>query len=163
MHLPIRYRFLRSSTFAAALAVIGGTAGAQAVHPPTRPTLIVFLTVDQMRAEYVDQWRTQLRGGLARLAQHGAVFTNAYHDHAVTETAPGHSVVMSGRFPRSTGILRNTAGVEDPQAPPLASRDPAPPSYRFPWPRLGDRLGPAGPAASRLAPSVQALGGLLPK
>src|SRR5260221_13594732 len=109
MHLPIRYRFLRSSTFAAALAVIGGTAGAQAVHPPTRPTLIVFLTVDQMRAEYVDQWSTQLSGGLARLAQHGAGFTNAYHAHALTETAPGHSVVMSGRFPRSTGILRNTA------------------------------------------------------
>src|SRR5260221_10003494 len=136
MHLPIRCRFLRRSTFAAALAVIGGTAGAQAVHPPTRPTLIVFLTVDQMRAEYVDQWSTQLSGGLARLAQHGAVFTNAYHDHAVTETAPGHSVVMSGRFPRSTGILRNTAGGGGPPAPPPTSRGPPPSPYPLPGPGL---------------------------
>src|SRR5260221_3790788 len=135
MHLPIRYRFLRSSTFAAALAVIGGTAGAQAVHPPTRPTLIVFLTVDQMRAEHVDQWSTQLSGGLARLAQHGAVFTNAYHDHAVTETAPGHSVVMSGRFPRSTGILRNTAGMGGSPAPPLEAG--APPAAPYPSPGSG--------------------------
>ncbi len=162
MHLPIRYRFLRSSTFAAALAVIGGTAGAQAVHPPTRPTLIVFLTVDQMRAEYVDQWSTQLSGGLARLAQHGAVFTNAYHDHAVTETAPGHSVVMSGRFPRSTGILRNTAGVEDPQAPLLTSRDlPASP-YRFRGSVLMDWLRTRDQRSRGLSISRKDRGAILP-
>src|SRR5258706_5204510 len=145
MHLPIRYRFLRSSRFAAALAVIGGTAGAQAVHPPTRPTLIVFLTVDQMRAEYVDQWSTQLSGGLARLAQHGAVFTNAYHDHAVTETAPGHSVVMSGRFPRSTGILRNTAGVGDPPAPLRTWRHPTPSPYRLRGSLVQEWVAPRAP------------------
>src|SRR5258708_321858 len=162
MHLPIRYRFLRSSTFAAALAVIGGTAGAQAVHPPTRPTLIVFLTVDQMRAEYVDQWSTQLSGGLARLAQHGGVFTNAYHDHAVTETAPGHSVVMSGRFPRSTGILRNTAGVEDPQSPLLTSRDlPASP-YRFRGTALIDWIRTRDTRARALSISRKDRGAILP-
>ena len=69
--------------------------------------------------------------GLARLSQQGAFFTNAYQDHAITETAPGHSVTMSGRFPRSTGIVRNAAGVEDPQAPLLTSRDPAASPYRF--------------------------------
>jgi hypothetical protein len=36
------------------------------------------------------------------------VFTNARHDHAITETAPGHSVMLSGRFPRGTGIARRS-------------------------------------------------------
>ena len=53
---------------------------------------------------------------------------------AITETAPGHAVTMSGRFPRSTGILRNAAGVEDPQAPLLTSRDPG--ASPYPIPRL---------------------------
>ena len=86
-----------------------------------RPTLVVFLTIDQMRSDYVDRWAPQLTGGIARLRQHGAFFTNAFQDHANTETAPGHSVTMSGRFPRSTGIVSNTTGVLDPQAPLLTS------------------------------------------
>src|SRR4051812_4630069 len=117
------------------LAALSGLApqaqAQQRVARPDRPTLVVFITVDQMRSDYVDRWAPQLTGGLARLGSRGAFFTNAFHDHGVTETAPGHSVVMSGRFPRSTGILRNTAGVEDPQSPLLTSRDlPASP-YRF--------------------------------
>ena len=62
-----------------------------------RPQLVVFLTVDQLRPDYLDRWASQLTGGLGRLSKRGAFFTNATHDHAVTETAPGHSVVMSGR------------------------------------------------------------------
>jgi predicted AlkP superfamily pyrophosphatase or phosphodiesterase len=76
-----------------------------------RPRLVVFLTVDQLRPDYLDRWAPQLTGGLGRLSKRGAFFTNAFHDHAVTETAPGHSVTMAGRFPRSTGILGNDAGL----------------------------------------------------
>lgn len=96
-----------------------------------RPKLVVFITVDQFRPDYLDRWASQLTGGLARLSTRGAFFTNAFQDHGVTETAPGHSVTMSGRFPRSTGILRNTAGVEDPQSPLLSSRDAPASPYRF--------------------------------
>jgi arylsulfatase A-like enzyme len=134
-----------------AIATLAGTiahsglpsrAVAQAAAP--RPTLVVFLTVDQMRPDYFDRWAGQLTGGLARLSKHGAFFTNAFQDHGVTETAPGHSVTMSGRFPRSTGILRNAVGVEDPQAPLLTSRDPGASPFRFrgstliDWMRLTD-------------------------
>ena len=96
-----------------------------------KPTLVVFLTIDQMRSDYIDRWSSQLTGGLARLRDHGAFFTNAFQDHANTETAPGHSVTMSGRFPRSTGIISNINGVSDPQAPLLTSSDPAASPYRF--------------------------------
>lgn len=81
------------------------------------PTLVVFVTVDQMRAEYLDRYASQWTGGFARLVKGGAVFTNAYHDHATTETAPGHSATLSGRFPRSTGIVLNNLGVGDSTAP----------------------------------------------
>src|SRR4051812_5312921 len=125
---------MRRSVFLTLAALCGLTGHAHAQQRaarPDRPTLVVFFTVDQMRSDYVDRWASQLTGGLARLGQKGAFFTNAYHDHGVTETAPGHSVVMSGRFPRSTGILRNTAGVEDPHAPLLTSRDAPASPYRF--------------------------------
>ena len=122
----------RSALAAVAIGAIAGRVHAQPTPAPSdRPTLVVFITVDQMRSDYIDRWAPQLTGALARFGKNGAFFTNAFHDHGVTETAPGHSVVMSGRFPRSTGILRNTAGVDDPQAPLLTSRDlPASP-YRF--------------------------------
>ena len=127
-----------------------------------KPALIVFLTVDQMRSDYVDRWAPQLSGGLARLRQHGAVFTNGFQDHAVTETAPGHSVVMSGRFPRSTGIMRNTAGVEDPQAPLLTSRDAAASPYRFRGSVLIDWLRSADARSRALSISRKDRGAILP-
>src|SRR6476469_2654253 len=81
------------------------------------PSLVVFITVDQMRPDYFSRFESQLTGGLARLYRGGAFYTNAFQDHAITETAPGHSVTMSGRFPRSTGIVENSLGVDDPRAP----------------------------------------------
>ena len=73
---------------------------AQRTAPSGRaPKLIVFIAVDQMRADYFERFLPQLNGGLGRLYRGGAVFTNAYQDHAITETAPGHSVMLSGRFP----------------------------------------------------------------
>src|SRR5687768_14724296 len=90
--------------------------------PARAPTLVVFFTVDQLRPDYFDRWRAQLTGGLGRLARGGAFYTNAFQDHALTETAPGHAATMSGRFPRRTGIARNSAGVQDPQQPLVNAR-----------------------------------------
>ncbi|MDQ3242828.1 MAG: alkaline phosphatase family protein, partial [Gemmatimonadota bacterium] len=59
------------------------------------PALIVLIVIDQFRADYLTRFGTQLRGGLAKLAREGAWFTNAYHDHAIAETAPGHATLLS--------------------------------------------------------------------
>ena len=80
--------------------------------PPPRPTLIVFITVDQMRADYFQRFDSQLTGGLRRLFDSSAFFLDGYQDHAITETAPGHSVTLSGRFPVHTGITMNSGGRE---------------------------------------------------
>src|SRR4051812_1674642 len=106
---------MRRFRFTLVIAALSCSTAIQAHAQPRRtarsdqPTLVVFFTVDQMRSDYFDRWAGQLTGGLARLGKQGAFFTNAFQVHGVTETAPGHSVTLSGRFPRSTGILRNTA------------------------------------------------------
>lgn len=156
---------LRSRSIAAAMVswiAAMPLAGAQQMQAAGTPALVVFLTVDQMRPDYMDRWAPQLTGGLARFARQGAVFTNAFHDHANTETAPGHSVTMSGRFPRSTGIVSNTTGVLDPQAPLLTSRDlPASP-YRFRGSTLIDWLRARDPASRALSVSRKDRGAILP-
>src|SRR5215207_6310323 len=124
MRVSLRHhRRLALISLAAALTLPSVVAAQSPDRSIARPRLVVFFTVDQMRPDYLDRWSTQLTGGLGRLSQRGAFFTNAYQDHAVTETAPGHASTLSGRFPRSTGIVSNAAGVEDPQAPLLTSRD----------------------------------------
>jgi arylsulfatase A-like enzyme len=69
---------------------------------------VVVISVDQMRADYLERFRALFTSGLKALAEHGAVFTNARYRHACMETGPGHSVILSGRSPRSSGIVGNS-------------------------------------------------------
>ncbi|PYO98682.1 MAG: hypothetical protein DMD61_09305 [Gemmatimonadetes bacterium] len=92
--------------------------------PSPRPRLVVVITVDQLRPDYLDRYRPQLQGGLRLLLREGAVFRDAYQDHAVTETAPGHSTILSGRWPAHTGIIANTVGVLDSTAPLIGLAGP---------------------------------------
>lgn len=110
------------------------------------PTLLVQITVDQLRPDYFDRYAPQLTGGLGRLMRHGARFTNAFHDHATTETAPGHATLWSGRFPSHTGVVLNEIGVADPQSPLLFGRGGGASPYRFrgsalfDWVRTNDQF-----------------------
>ncbi|MGI8618501.1 MAG: alkaline phosphatase family protein [Gemmatimonadaceae bacterium] len=79
-----------------------------------------MLTVDGLRADYVDRWLGQMTGGLGRLFREGAYFPVAVHDHAITATAPGHATIGSGRFPGSTGIRSNAEGVGSRSFPLIA-------------------------------------------
>lgn len=108
-----------------AAALLAGCAGAQpAATPaagasavstmPAPPRLVVLIVVDQLRGDMLDRYGADLSHGYARLMKGGAWYTNAFQDHAITETAPGHASTMSGRFPASTGIISNSAGVVDP-------------------------------------------------
>ena len=83
------------------------TALAAAPAPKARPRLVVVISVDQFSAELMQTYGPECTGGLARLRKEGAFFTEAYHDHGFTETGPGHSVLLSGRFPTHTGIVEN--------------------------------------------------------
>src|SRR5262249_21076456 len=99
------------------VATVGSRIAIAQTAASTRPTLVVVLTVDQMRSDYFARFERQLTGGLARLYRGGAFLSNAFQDHANTETAPGHATILSGREPRGTGIVLNELGVPDAQYP----------------------------------------------
>ena len=130
--------------------------------PAPRPRLIVVITVDQLRPDYLDRYRPQLKGGFATLLRTGASFTDAYQDHAVTETAPGHASVLSGRWPAHTGILRNDAGVSDSTAPLLETTGPGASPARFRGTEFFDWLKVADPRARALSVSRKDRGAILP-
>ncbi len=141
------------------LSSVAGLLGAQ---PPRAPRLVVFITVDQLRPDYFQRFESQLTGGLGRLTRGGAVFLNGYQDHANTETAPGHASTMSGRFPRSTGILANIEGVADAQAPLLGDSGAGASPYRFRGTTLIDWLREKHPASRALSVSRKDRGAILP-
>jgi predicted AlkP superfamily pyrophosphatase or phosphodiesterase len=75
--------------------------------PDPQPKLVVVISIDQFKAEYIDWYGHQWTGGLKRLYQEGAVFTNAMLDYAASETGPGHATLSTGSFPKTHGILGN--------------------------------------------------------
>ncbi|MFN0177513.1 MAG: alkaline phosphatase family protein [Gemmatimonadales bacterium] len=127
-----------------------------------KPTLIVLITIDQMRSDYHGRFASQLTGGLDRLWRAGAVFTDAHHDHAITETAPGHATLLTGRFPRSTGITRNLAGVNDPRWPVIGSEDAGAAPFRLRGTTLFDWLAIAEPATRAFSVSAKDRSAILP-
>jgi predicted AlkP superfamily pyrophosphatase or phosphodiesterase len=72
-----------------------------------RPRLVVLLVVDQFREPYLEQYNDLFRGGLRRLLDKGRLYTNATHDHAMTETAVGHASLSTGVYPMRHGIVAN--------------------------------------------------------
>lgn len=153
------------------LLLIASSVRAVAAQTPARsgrdasalpaPALIVLIAVDQLTPVSLARFRSQLTSGLARLTR-GAVFTEAYQDHANTETAPGNATMLSGRYPRGTGILTNESGVEDSASPLLgATRLGASPS-RFRGSTLYDWIREDSPRARALSVSRKDRGAILP-
>ncbi|HEU6451036.1 MAG TPA: alkaline phosphatase family protein [Gemmatimonadaceae bacterium] len=139
-------------------------ARAERARPPADsvPTLVVFITIDQMRGDYFDRFASQLTGGLARLGRGGALFTNAFQDHAITETAPGHATTLSGRFPRHTGIVVNSAGVQDPQSPVIGAPSLNASPFRFRGGTLIDWIRAKDPRSRALSVSRKDRAAILP-
>ncbi|MFB3066138.1 MAG: alkaline phosphatase family protein [Planctomycetota bacterium] len=78
-----------------------------AVAPAAEPVrLVVVVSVDQLRPDTLAAYRDEYQGGLGRLLKHARSF-DCVHDHAITFTGPGHSVLLTGLHPRRTGIALN--------------------------------------------------------
>lgn len=159
---------IRSLVAAICLAVAGtvttplGTA-AQQPAAAKKPTLVVFITIDQMRADYYPRFKSQLTSGLKRLYGGGAYFKHGFQDHAITETAPGHASTMSGRFPVHTGITANAQGVNTTSAPLIGGATEAGASpFRFVGTTLTDWMRAADPATRFLSVSRKDRGAILP-
>src|SRR5262249_6640345 len=74
---------------------------------PGQPKLVLVLSIDQMRFDYLTRFAPLYKGGLKMLLDRGAVFSEANYRHSSTETGPGHSVILSGRHPSHSGIVAN--------------------------------------------------------
>jgi predicted AlkP superfamily pyrophosphatase or phosphodiesterase len=77
--------------------------------PPAqeRPTLVVVIVVDQLRADLIQRYSPAFEGGFRRLLDEGYQFTSASQAHAVTHTAAGHATLSTGVFPSRSGIVAN--------------------------------------------------------
>ncbi|HEV8376423.1 MAG TPA: alkaline phosphatase family protein, partial [Candidatus Polarisedimenticolia bacterium] len=139
----------RAARFAAAM--LGFLLLASAPPPGGSPKLVVVIVVDQMPAGYLDRFsRFFGERGFARLRAEGRLFTGARYSHTATLTGPGHSVIGTGAYPESSGIVGNQwfdrkLGTEINSAVgpwktgatgqcPAASPEPASPASRVPNP-----------------------------
>lgn len=128
---------------------------------PAPPRLVVLLAIDQLPHDALLRLDGRFTGGLARLLREGAVF-RGLHDHANTETAPGHSVMLAGRFPRSVGVLANEMGIQDPQVRVLGSRDEGASPFLFRGTTLFDWLRFRDPRSRALSVSRKDRSAILP-
>ncbi len=95
--------FRRLAAFLAVLASLSAAAVAA-----EKPSLVVVISVDQMRADYLERFRPYFgKDGFNRFLERGAVFTQAHHRHSYSETAPGHAAIGTGLDPRDNGVLSN--------------------------------------------------------
>lgn len=151
---------LRRAAAAACCCGLLGLSG-PAGSAEARPTLAVLIVVDQMRPDYFTRYGA-LPGGLGRLYRTGAVYPRGMQDHAITQTAPGHATLLSGRPPASTGIVSNDLGVGDTTTTLLEVGGPGASPRRFRGTALYDWMLAADPGTRVLAVSRKDRSAILP-
>ena len=83
---------------------------AQTVPPAGRlqaPKLIVLISIDQMRGDYVDKYQHQWSKGLKRLITEGAWFRQADYPYYNNVTCAGHASISTGTVPAVHGMVLN--------------------------------------------------------
>ncbi len=89
-----------------ALATLSFTGQNACAQEPT-PRLVLLLTIDQGRGDYLERFQPSFKGGFKRLLERGVLFTDAHHFHAGTVTAAGHASLSTGRYPAHSGMVGN--------------------------------------------------------
>lgn len=122
----------------AVLGVLGVLAAAgtrpEAVQPSergARPTLVVLVVVDQMRAEYPQRYGAQWTQGLRRLFDQGLVFDQAFFPYLNTVTCAGHATLATGAFPKSHGVILNQWWDRDREALRTCTADASVSTYTY--------------------------------
>ncbi|MBL7961672.1 alkaline phosphatase family protein, partial [bacterium] len=135
-----------------ALILNGCSKSATDAKPPVPPKLIVFISIDQFRYDYLTRYASFFsEDGFNHLIKKGANFVHCQYGHAVTKTSVGHAVMMSGALPCTTGIVANhwfdrdlrrlTYSVEDTMSPLLGLEQKSHRDGRSPQKFNGTNLG----------------------
>jgi predicted AlkP superfamily pyrophosphatase or phosphodiesterase len=101
---------MQRTLFIAALLGAMGTTQAQEepLNLGARPPLVVGITVDQMRADYLYRfWNDFGEGGFKRIVEGGFVCADHHFGYAPTYTGPGHASIFTGTTPAYHGIIAN--------------------------------------------------------
>jgi len=108
MQSPARFASALLSSLIALLLLFSLPAASPAQAYVGRPKLIVIVVIDQFRGDYVERYRTELKGrGFRLFTDQGAWFTDCYYDYANTKTAPGHATIGTGAYTDGHGIEAN--------------------------------------------------------
>ena len=103
---------MKSAALLMALLLLAATVPSAQSRPvppaaPTKPKLVVVISVDQMRGDYVDRFRHQWTKGLHRLITEGAWFRQADYPYYNTVTCAGHASISTGTVPAVHGMVLN--------------------------------------------------------
>lgn len=116
-----------------------------------RPDLVVVVSIDQFRYEYIERFQPYFgKGGFNRFIKKGANYTASFYPYATTATGPGHAAIGTGRPPSENGIVANQwfnritgkseyCGADDRVTMSGGTADPASP-VRLQSDSLGDRV-----------------------
>ncbi|RKX74064.1 MAG: alkaline phosphatase family protein, partial [Spirochaetes bacterium] len=75
---------------------------------PSKPKLILQITVDQLRGDLPDRYLENMgEGGFRYLMKNGIWYANAHYGHTNTETVVGHTVLATGADPAVNGMISN--------------------------------------------------------
>jgi hypothetical protein len=91
-----------------AAGLFAATLGIHGVRAADPPRLLVTVVVDQMRADYLQQFSRHWRNGFRTLLDQGLVFENARYPYFVTVTCAGHATIATGALPHRHGMINNT-------------------------------------------------------
>ena len=130
-----------------------------------RPKLVIFFSIDQMKAEYLEWYKSEFTGGFKRIVAEGTQFTNADLNFAPSETGPGHAALGTGSYPMNSGITANdwfdrktrkqVYCVEDTTAERAEAEGGGVSSKNLMVTALGDWLKKASPASKVIAASIK--------
>jgi predicted AlkP superfamily pyrophosphatase or phosphodiesterase len=92
-----------------ALILVCSLANAQNAQTNSpKQKLILGITVDQMRAEYINRfWNKYGDTGFRRMVNEGYSFSNTHYNYIPTVTGPGHASIFTGTTPALHGIISN--------------------------------------------------------
>lgn len=161
---PVPLRF-RAVIILLALVGLSTTGGSEAQPVPARPRLVLVISIDQMRYDYLERFGKLFKGGFRTLMQGSAQFLNNRYRHANCETGPGHAVILSGQHGSHTGMIANSwydqlLGksvnlVEDPVHQPVGGKGRGASPHYFMGFTVGDMLKSKSPKSKVVGVSLK--------
>lgn len=98
---PMKFSRFRLLLLAACLLQLARAAEDQ-------PTLVVAISIDQFRGDYLSRFSRYFgEGGFNLFLKQGAHFANCHHAHSQTKTGPGHASMLTGVHADFHGIIGN--------------------------------------------------------